>query len=87
VNSDGWKVLVTEKDMKSVWGNADFGHDDYRLVVDSAVLHSAAGYSNGYTAECIIKELGLISPKNRITKKGKTYLFSRFNSMLLEPRP
>lgn len=84
MNTEEWKSIVTDKDISSVWGNANFGHDDHRRVIDDAVLHSASGYSNGHTAECIIKELGLLSTNNRITKKGKVYLYSRFKSLLAD---
>lgn len=71
--------IITDRAIDLVWGNANFGGepDDKRLIVDSALLKKTCGYSNGHTAECIIKELGLVDDHG-ITKIGKAYLYEAF---------
>lgn len=74
--------IITDKQINSVWGSANFGEElnkNKRNVVDNALLKIACGYSNGYTAHCIIKELGLISEKTmKLTKLGRNYLYESF---------
>ena len=76
------KEIITDKLIESVWGSANFGEElnkNKRNVVDNALLKIACGYSNGYTAHCIIKELGLISEKTmKLTKLGRNYLYESF---------
>ena len=81
---DDYRSIVTDDDIRAVWGNANFGHDNKRLVVDDALLHVACGYANGHTAECIITELELITSRKHITQKGQQYAYSRFKTMLMK---
>jgi len=68
------------KEIDSVWGYADFGESLAKIhVVKYALLKVASGYSNGYTADRIIKHLGFITSKKRdLTKKGKYWLWEFF---------
>lgn len=62
-----------------VWGNADFGSSLSRLdVVKQGVLKCAAGYHQGLTSRQIVTELGLITKKYRITKRGRFCLWRWF---------
>lgn len=74
--------LVTDVDIDAVWGNANFGDQKRRDVVDEAVFKIAAGYWTGHTAMTICHELGLIKKpethKLRLTKKGQQYMWDRY---------
>ena len=75
------KEIITDKQINDVWGNANFGEElnkNKRNVVDNALLKMACGYSNGYTAHCIIEELRLVNKNKTLTKLGKEYLYSAF---------
>lgn len=73
--------IITDKAIDLIWGNADFGdklNENKRKVVDNALLKIACGYSNGYTAQCIIQELGLVKVDKQLTKIGKEYMYEAF---------
>ena len=73
--------IIPDEEINKVWGNANFGlelNKNKRNVVDNALLKKACGYSNGYTAHCIIRELGLVTDKLELTELGKKYLYSTF---------
>lgn len=73
--------IVSYKEVCKAYGNADFGKETPRRVVNKAVLKVACGFSNGSTATDIIKKLGLISAYSTLrlatlTEKGRKYLWS-----------
>ncbi len=70
------KQIITDKQIDEVWENADFGNIPKREVIKGALLKCALEYHNGHTADCIIKELGLITTKQKLTKMGKEYLYA-----------
>lgn len=75
--------IISNNEIDAVWGNADFGKISRREVIKFALLKVASGYANGHTAECIIRELGLIGKAkgkkvNYITAKGRRYLWAAF---------
>ena len=72
---------VTLEEIESVWGNANFGPvvDGHKKdVVKSALLKWASGYSTGHTAFCILKDIGLITEKRRLTVRGRRQLWEFF---------
>lgn len=76
--------IITDKAIELVWGNADFGENlnkNKRLVIDNALLKTACGYSNGHTAECIIKGLGLVDKDLKLTRIGREYLWDQFHKV------
>jgi len=70
--------LVSSKDLEKAFGNSNFGDITKREVVRGTLLKYACGYYSGHTAKCIVKELGLITEKLTLTKKGKEYLYYAF---------
>jgi hypothetical protein len=74
--------IITNEQLDLAWGNADFGSRSKRDILKFALLKATCGYANGHTAECIIKELGLVGKSqmkgNTLTKKGKEYLWQAF---------
>lgn len=71
-----FEEMVTIEDIESVWGNANFGDNtDKRGIVNDTLLKYMGGYSSGQTATCICQELGLLTKKRTLTKKGGRYLY------------
>ena len=70
--------LITDAQIDAVWGNANFGNTPKRDVIKDSILKCAAGYHTGHTAKCIVEELGLVTKKWSLTKKGKDYLYEAF---------
>ena len=74
---------VTLDEIDAVWGNANFGpelNERKMDVVKSALLKWASGYSTGYTAFSILKDLGLITDKKRLTKRGRVQLWEFYGN-------
>ena len=73
--------IITDRAIDIAWGNADFGeslNNKRRIVVRNALLKTACGFSNGHTAECIIRELGLVDNNLNLTNIGKEFLWESF---------
>ena len=76
---------ITIEEVESVWGNANFGpqlNADKMKVVKGALLKWASGLSTGYTAWRILVELGLMTEKKRLTKRGRRQLWEFFSKNL-----
>ncbi len=71
--------LLTDKEIEIAFANADFGDIEYREVVKYTLLQYACGFTSGNFARAILRELGLITSSDILTKKGKRYLFAAFN--------
>jgi len=72
--------LVSDKEIEQAFGYADFGRNaTKRDILNSTLLKYASGYTTGHTAKCIALELGLITAKEKLTKKGKEYLYEAFS--------
>lgn len=70
--------IITDEEIIKVHANANFGSMDKRDVVNLGVLKCASGYNQGHTSRMIIQEHGLITPKYRLTAKGRSYLWEAF---------
>jgi len=71
--------LISDEELNTAWGNANFGDTSKRDVVKNALLKCASGYHTGNTAKCIVAELGLVTTKWTLTKLGKRYLYEAFS--------
>lgn len=79
------RKLVTDEEIDKAWGNANFGSESKRDVIKDALLQLAGDFRTGHTAECILKELGLVGTNISLTKKGKRYLFYAFHPKNNQP--
>jgi hypothetical protein len=80
-NIQDLEKIVSDTEIESVWGNADFGPDvTKREIIALGVLKYASGYHTGNTLQSILKQLGLLTIKLHLTKKGKAYLWSAYSS-------
>jgi len=76
-------TMVTEEEIENVWGNANFGDPDSisRIdVVKFGTLKHACGYHQGHTSAQIIYELGLTTPRGRISARGRYCLWMWFGN-------
>jgi len=71
--------IISEIELKKAFGNSNFGNISNRDVLKSTLLKCASGYYSGHTAKCIVEELGLVTLKWTLTKKGKEYLYDAFS--------
>jgi len=68
--------IVSDTELDSVWGNANFGACSRRELIHDSLLKCLGGYAVGHTAKCILQELSLVyANKWRLTKKGERYLY------------
>jgi hypothetical protein len=72
------KDIVSDEELVTAFGNANFGACSSRDILRYAVLKCVCGYYQGFTSRTIARELGLITEKYNITKKGKNYLWAAF---------
>lgn len=76
--------LISDDEITRVHANANFGSMDKREVVSEALLKAACGYHNGYTAQQIITEHGLVKDVSNsrppLTDKGRKYLYEAFHN-------
>jgi len=70
--------MVTSEEIDAVWGNSNFGSMSREDVVKYGLLKCACGYYQGHTSRGILKELGLITEKYNVTKRGKHCLYIFF---------
>lgn len=68
--------IVSDEELDAVWGNANFGACTKREVVYDTLLKCLGGFTTGYTARHIVKDLKLVHEKRwDLTKKGESYLY------------
>ena len=72
------KDIVTDKQLDQAWGHSNFGPVSRRDIVRYTLLKYVCDYGSGHTAQCIVKELGLVTGEYRLTKRGKEYLYEAF---------
>ena len=75
--------IITDEQIERVHANANFGSMPKRQVVDEALLKCACGYHNGYTAQQIVSEHGLIKTGRKtgttsLTPLGRKYLYAAY---------
>ena len=71
--------IISNEELNNSWGNAKFGDSSKRDVLKNTLLKCASGYYTGHTAKCIAEDLGLVTTKWTLTKKGKKYLYEAFS--------
>lgn len=72
--------IITDEQIEVAFGYSNFGERSKREVVRNSLLKCASGYNTGHTAEVIVKELGLVTTKWTLTKKGKQYLWAAYSN-------
>lgn len=75
------EIIITQQEVDSVWGRADFGKISRMDVVKYALLKAAGGYYQGHTSRQILIELKLIKSTKKgqvLTSRGRENLFEFF---------
>ncbi len=72
--------IITDKQLDHAWGNANFGDVLKRDILRYTLLKKACGYGSGSTARAIVKELGLFTEKEQLSKRGMEYLYESFSN-------
>lgn len=76
--------IITDEQIENAWGNSNFGeflNKNKRELVNNTILKCASGYHSGHTAQCIVRELGLVyAGKWGLTKRGREYLYEAFSN-------
>lgn len=70
--------MPTASEIDAVWGQANFGDLSREHVVKYGLLKCASGWHQGATSRAILTELKLITPKYRLTKRGRRALWEYF---------
>lgn len=70
--------LISDDEITKAFANSNFGTISRRDVIKFGVLKAACGFRDGRTVRDIISELGLINDSNKLTKRGKDYLWIAF---------
>jgi hypothetical protein len=69
---------VSDGQIAAMFEGKNLGTVNHRKTLEQGVLQRLAGYGVGYTLTGIMFALGLIDSNDRVTKKGKKFLFAAF---------
>jgi len=70
---------ISDKDLNKSFKGARINKREF---LAASILEVQAGYHIGYTITCILQEMGLLSPKRNITKKGRAFLWFEYSKAL-----
>jgi len=74
-------IVPTKEEIEKVFKNTNFGPESNDYILKFSLLKIASGYHTGYTTQCILHELKLITQsgtKPSLTKRGKYCLWEWF---------
>ena len=72
------EVIITDSEIDSLFKNSSFSTAfTPRQRIENAILERACGFSTGYTLECIMVNLGLLTKvSHNLTQRGRYYLWT-----------
>ncbi|MCG3470808.1 hypothetical protein L7750_10520 [Xenorhabdus bovienii] len=74
------KDVITNEYITEHFSGTNYGHENYRAIIEQGCLKALAGYHNGYTTTTILIEMGLITKKPyELTQRGREFLFRSFS--------
>ncbi len=63
--------VLTDEEIAAAFAGTNFGHTDYRELLNASVFKKLVGYHCGHTICTIMKDMGLIGKKtHKPTKRG-----------------
>jgi hypothetical protein len=75
-------TIVTQEEIDSVWGHADFGQMKRFDVIKYGLLKTAGGWYQGHTSTHLLQDLGLIkgikNGSHKLTFRGQRNLYEFF---------
>jgi len=72
------ETIISDEEIKAVFSNTNFGGADHKKLLEQGVLKRLTGYSCGHTLTMCMRELGLITENDTVTKKGKKFCLNAF---------
>jgi len=75
--------IVTEAEIQIVFSGTNFGHTNYRELLNASVLKKLVGYHCGHTITVIMKELELIGKTEKPTKKGIALVREAYSHLMM----
>lgn len=69
---------VTDAQIQDAFQGTSYGGRDHRKLVEQGLLKRNAGYYCGHVLTTIMVQLGLLTEKGRVTKKGHRFLYAAF---------
>lgn len=70
--------VLSDADIEQAFAGTNFGHTNFRKLLEQGVLTVTCGYHTGHTLALIMERLQLVTPKRRVTAKGKAVLMEAF---------
>ena len=78
MNKPVFQTNVTDDEVARAFAGTNFGTANHRKLLVQGVLKRVAGYHSGHTLKTIMQHLGLTTPANGVSKKGREFLFAAF---------
>ena len=75
-------MTVTDEEITAAFKGTNFGHTEYRKLLNASVLKKLVGYHCGHTITTIMKELGLIGKTEKPTKRGILLIREAFGHLM-----
>ena len=76
------RKMIPYEELNNAFKNTTFGGSSEENLVLDGLLKFMAGYSCGSTLTQILQELGLLTQKRNISKKGRLLLFNAFHTQV-----
>lgn len=73
---------VSDDEITAAFAGTNFGHTDYRELLNASVFKKLVGYHCGHTITEIMKKLGLIGKTGRPTKRGVELVRQAFGHLM-----
>lgn len=76
-------MVLSDEEIEKAFKGTNFGHTNYRELLNASVLKKLLDYHCGWTITCIMKELGLIGKTEKVTKKGKLLVREAYRELII----
>lgn len=76
-------MVVSDEEIEKAFKGTNFGHTNYRELLNRSVLKKLLDYHCGWTITCIMKELGLIGKTEKVTKKGQLLVREAYRELII----
>jgi hypothetical protein len=73
---------VSDDEIAAAFRNTNFGHTNYRELLNASVLKRLVGYHCGHTITIIMQELKLIGKTEKPTKRGIALVRNAFGHLM-----
>jgi len=78
------KIIIPNEELMAAFTGTNFGHTQYRELLNASVFKKLVGYHCGHTITQIMKELGLIGLKTeKPTKKGLALIREVYGHLMI----